>query len=303
MGLAPRRPVRNTADVISVVVPAHNESTVVGRLLSGLLSDAKPGEFDIVVVANGCTDDTARIAAGYGTAVSVQSLATASKAAALRVGDHCAAGFPRLYVDADVELDTAGARALAAALAQPGVLAVAPRREMVLDGRPRTVRWYYEFWQELPVVANGLFGRGVIGVDAEGKARLGEVPDVLGDDLAASLAFPVGQRRVVADATVRVHAPRTFADLIRRRVRSVTATTQLATGSAVAGGAGGAVAGGASARTSRSDLLGVVRRRPSMALRLPVFLAVTLISRARARRRIAAGDYTTWLRDASSREA
>ncbi|HEY2672514.1 MAG TPA: glycosyltransferase family 2 protein [Rugosimonospora sp.] len=277
--------------MISVVIPAHNESAVIGRLLTGLLADAHPNEFDIVVVANGCTDHTAEVAAGFGDAVNVLSSPVPSKHAALRLGDAKAAGFPRLYVDADVELSTDGARALADALNEPGVLAVAPRREMVLDRRPFAVRWYYEFWQDLPVVREGLFGRGVIGVNAAGKERLGTVPDVMGDDLAASVAFEPAQRRIVTGATVRVHAPRTSMDLVRRRTRSVTSTEQLAQRTSAVD----------SARTTRADLLGVVRRRPAMALRLPVFLGFTLMARRQAERRVAAADFTTWDRDESSR--
>jgi Glycosyl transferase family 2 len=279
--------------VISVVIPAHNEAAVIGRLLTGLLADARPDEFDIIVVANGCTDSTAEVAAGFGAAVNVLSTPVPSKFAALRLGDEKAAGFPRLYVDADVELDTAGARALADVLAEPGVLAVAPEREMVLTRRPLVVRWYYDLWQELPVVRAGLFGRGVIGVNAAGKQRLGQIPDVMGDDLAASVAFAPAERRVVAGATVRVHAPRTAADLLRRRTRSVLSTEQLAGRQPSKAAAG--------ARTGRADLLGVARRRPGMALRLPVFLGVTALARRRAARRIAAGDFTTWDRDESSR--
>jgi glycosyltransferase involved in cell wall biosynthesis len=264
---------------------------VIGRLLRGLLRDAEPGEFDVVVVANGCTDDTAEVAAGFGPDVTVLTTPVPSKFAALRLGDDKARDFPRLYVDADVELGTADARALADALDEPGVLAVAPERELALDRRPPSVRWYYQFWERLPVVRAGLFGRGVIGVNAEGKKRLGEIPDVLGDDLAASVAFEQPQRRVVARARVRVHAPRTRADLVRRRIRSLTATAQLAQRTE-------AVAG---ARTTRADLLTVVRKDPRMALRLPVFLGITALSRRGAQRQIRAGDYTTWLRDESSR--
>jgi glycosyltransferase involved in cell wall biosynthesis len=278
--------------VISVVIPAHNESAVIGRLLTGLLSDARPGEFDVVVVANGCTDDTAAVAEAYGLSVTVVTTPVPGKAAAMRLGDERARGFPRLYVDADVELTTKDARALAEALTEPGVLAVAPGRQLVLDRRPLTVRWYYQFWERLPVVRSGLFGRGVIGVNAAGKERLGELADVIGDDLLASVSFTASERRVVTGSTVLVHAPRTSADLVRRRIRSATATAQV----------GQRTSAGDSARTRRADLVDVVRKDPAMALRLPVFLGVTVVSRARARRRVRSGDFVTWLRDESSRQ-
>jgi glycosyltransferase involved in cell wall biosynthesis len=280
--------------VISVVTPAHNEASVISRLLTTLLADVHPDEFHVLVVANGCSDETARIAAAFGPRVSVVSTPIASKSHALQLGDARARGFPRLYVDADVELRTEDARALARALDEPGVLAVAPRRIHVLDGRPLAVRWYYDIWQRLPVVQDGLFGRGVFGVDEGGHRRLAAMPQAISDDLIASVAFAPSERRVVVDAQVVVHTPRTVRDLIRTRVRALTGTVQLQRQlpEAVAG-----------ARTTRGDLLAIVRRRPAMAARMLVFLAITGLVRLKARRAIRAGDFTTWLRDDSSRTA
>jgi glycosyltransferase involved in cell wall biosynthesis len=280
--------------VISVVIPAHNEAPVIGRLLRGLLAGASPGELQVVVVPNGCTDDTERTAAAFGDPVLVVPLEAPGKYAALRAGDSRATGTEVIYLDADVELTADDARHLAAALREPGVLAAAPERVVATGRSSWPVRWYYDIWQELPVVRDGLFGRGVIAVSPEGRQRLHELPDVMGDDLAASVAFTAAERRVVRDARVVVHPPRTLADLIRRRVRSVTATTQLQQARP------GTVD---SARTSRADLLGILRRRPAAAPKLAMFLAVTAVCRWRARRPIRSGDFTTWLRDESSRAA
>ena len=63
-----------------------------------------PGELDVVVVCNGCTDQTAELARSCGYQVRVVELASASKPAALRIGDAAALAFPRLYLDADVIL-------------------------------------------------------------------------------------------------------------------------------------------------------------------------------------------------------
>jgi glycosyltransferase involved in cell wall biosynthesis len=276
--------------VISVVIPAHNESRGIRRLLEGLLLDAEPGEFDIVVVPNGCTDDTAEVATSYRDVRAVE-WPIPSKSAALRVGNEHAKSFPRLFVDADVELTTGDVRALAAALEQPGVLAVAPQRVMAHTGGAWPVRWYYDVWSELPTVRSGLYGRGVIGVSEEGYERVAALPDVMGDDLAASVAFTEAERRIVSTASVVVHAPRTMGDLIRRRVRSQTVVTQMAT----------VMPAAAEARTSSRNLLEILRRRPLLAPKMAVFLAVTLVARSRARQHIQRGDFSTWLRDESSR--
>src|SRR5439155_20647915 len=137
----------------------------------------------------------------------------------------------------DVEVGAADLRALAAAVSEPGVYAAAPERVCALDGRPWTVRWYYEFWQRLPGPRAGLFGRGVVAVSEEGHKRLAGLPPALRDDLAASVAFEADERRVVPEARVVVHTPRTARDLIRRRARSITGTVQLEQRSADVAGA------------------------------------------------------------------
>jgi glycosyltransferase involved in cell wall biosynthesis len=72
--------------VVTVIVPAHNEARVIGRLLGQLASAARPGEFDVIVVANGCTDDTAQVAAASGPMIRVLSIPVPSKREALLAG-------------------------------------------------------------------------------------------------------------------------------------------------------------------------------------------------------------------------
>ncbi|MEO3807822.1 glycosyltransferase [Sphaerisporangium sp. B11E5] len=285
----------------SVVIPAHNEGRVIGRLLESLLRQAEPGEFDVVVVANGCDDDTAEVARGHGARV--VETPVPSKREALRLGDEAATSFPRVYVDADVQVSTADVRALRDALAATGTLAAAPERALVLRDRPWPVRAYYAVWTRLPAVREGLFGRGVIAVSEAGNRRIMDLPPVMGDDLAASLAFTPGERRVVTGARAVIHPPRTLGDLMRRRVRAVTVVAEIEQGElggrAEAGGQGPGPA--REARTGARDLLAIARRAPWLAPHLAVFLAVTLVARARARKAVRAKDYTTWLRDESSR--
>jgi Glycosyl transferase family 2 len=278
--------------VISVVIPAHNESSVIGRLLTGLLADARSDELHIVVVANGCSDDTAAIAAAYGPRVQVVSTPIASKSHALELGETHAQGFPRLYVDADVELRTRDALALADALREPGVLAVAPERIHMMDRRSLIVRSYYDVWERMPTVRNGLFGRGVFGVNEAGHRRLATMPSAISDDLIASVAFDPSERRIVTGARVVVHPPRTAGALIRTRVRALTGTVQLQRQLPESV---------AAARTTWTDLLGILRARPTAAPRMLVFLSVTALTRLKARRAIRSGDFTTWLRDDSTR--
>ncbi|MFG2264283.1 glycosyltransferase [Streptomyces sp. NPDC048720] len=278
----------------SIVIPAHNEERVLGRLLDSLLADPSGDETDIVVVCNGCTDDTARIAARRGPRVRVVEIPVPSKHAALRAGDDHARGFPRIYVDADVVLTAADVRALAGPLDDAsGILATAPERQLPLAACAWPVRAYYRAWQRLPAVREGLFGRGVIAVSEAGYARIAALPPLMADDLAASLAFAPGERLVVGAARVVIQPPRTWPDLVRRRIRAAVSTAQVERHRDPRE---------ASARTGRADLLALVREDPRLLVGVVVLVATAVVARWRARKAIAAEDFGTWLRDESSRQ-
>lgn len=288
----------------SIVVPAHNEGRVIGRLLDSLLAGGPADEIDIVVVCNGCTDDTAQVAAARGDRVRVVEVPVPSKHAALRAGDAHARGFPRLYVDADVVLGPADVRALTAPLdGSSEILATAPGRDVPLAGCPWRVRAYYRVWTRLPAVREGLFGRGVIAVSEQGYARIAALPAVMADDLAASLAFAPQERLVVDEARVVVQPPRTWADLMRRRIRSATSSAQLESVQKQEQGDGaGPGPDRPSARTSRADLGALLRSEPALLPSVVVFLAAAVAARRGSAKAIRTQDFGTWLRDESSRQ-
>lgn len=304
----------HTSGVTSIVIPAHNEGRVIGRLLDALLAEAPASTppstsgLDIVVVCNGCTDDTAAVAGARGPLVRVVEIPTPSKHTALRVGDEHALGFPRLYVDADVVVGAADVRALTGALAAgPELLAAAPGRDIPLAGCAWPVRAYYQVWQRLPAVREGLFGRGVIAVSEAGHARIAALPPLMADDLAASLAFAPGERRVVEAARVSVHPPRTWADLIRRRVRAATSSAELEAFQASRAAASldtlpGDAPPAPSARTGLGDLRALLRSRPQLLPGVVVFAVAAIAARRGSRKAIRTGDFSTWLRDESSRQ-
>jgi glycosyltransferase involved in cell wall biosynthesis len=277
---------------VSVVIAAHNEEAVLGRCLRRLLDGTRPGEFEVVVVANGCTDGTADIARSI-PGVRVVELATASKPAALNAGDAVAAGFPRIYLDADVELSAAGARLLAAevdgAPAGSPVLAATPRRVLDTAGRPLPVRAYYAVNRRLPAFRDALFGRGAIALSRTGRARFDRFPEVIADDLYLDSLYLPGEKREVAEVTTVVITPRRTGDLLRRlaRVRAGNAALRT-TGDRV--------------RRSRrtSWLVDVVLPRPWLLPAGACYAALTLAAEVAARR---SANRATWGRDESSRSA
>ncbi|KUN80581.1 glycosyl transferase [Streptomyces bungoensis] len=279
----------------SIVIPAHNEARVIGRLLDSLLAGLPEDDTDVVVVCNGCTDDTARIAAERGPRVRVVETPVPSKHAALRTGDDHARGFPRVYVDADVVIPGTDVLALTEHLhdATSGILATAPERQIPLAASAWRVRAYYRVWQRLPAVREGLFGRGVIAVSKAGHDRIAALPPLMADDLAASLAFAAEERRVVGAARVVIQPPRTWRDLIKRRIRAAVSTAQVEEHQRPEE---------PSARTSTADLTALLRAEPTLLPGVVVFLAAAVAARRGAARAIRAQDFGTWLRDESSRQ-
>jgi glycosyltransferase involved in cell wall biosynthesis len=119
--------------MISVIIPAHNEAAVIGRCLAPLTSGPAAGKLEIVVVANGCTDDTAARAETY-PGVHVIDTSVPGKGHALNLGDSHATGFPRFYVDADIELSYDAIRAVGRVLERGDALVAAPASRSTWPG-------------------------------------------------------------------------------------------------------------------------------------------------------------------------
>jgi glycosyltransferase involved in cell wall biosynthesis len=278
--------------VTSIVIAAHNEAAVLGRCLDALLAEAAPGEFDVTVVANGCTDDTAGIA-GARPGVRVIELATAGKAAALNAGDAAASGFPRIYLDADIVLTTAAARAVGDALGGEALAATVGRR-LDLSGRPLPVRAYFAVHGRLPVFRDGLFGRGVVALSEAGRARFERFPELVADDLFLDSLFSDAEKRHVTSYAARVATPRRTGDLVRRLVRVRSGNAKMR-----AAAASGEVATPVRPAARLSWLRDVVLPRPWLAPAAVCYVAITVAAAVSARR---TADGAAWARDESSRQ-
>jgi biofilm PGA synthesis N-glycosyltransferase PgaC len=103
-----RPPRRRTVAKLLVLVPAHNEADTIANTLHALLTQSRPAD-RIVVIADNCTDDTAKIARGYrGVTVMETAGNTDKKVGALIQGwRRYQAGYDYIAgVDADTVLDT-----------------------------------------------------------------------------------------------------------------------------------------------------------------------------------------------------
>lgn len=197
-----------------------------GRCLQGFVPDLAPGEAEVVVVANGCHDDTAERARQF-PGVRVVERATASKVGALNAGDADCSVFPRIYLDADITVSAAALRAVAAALPARVPAVASPTMAVELAGRPWSVRSWYRAFAELPYSQDRLVGLGFYALSDAGRARFGVFPEVTADDLFVSSLFARDERTVLADHTFTVQAPRDLRSLVRVRTRVASGNAQL----------------------------------------------------------------------------
>jgi glycosyltransferase involved in cell wall biosynthesis len=213
--------------VVSIVIPAHNEAAVLADNLARLLAGTEPGEFDVIVVPNGCTDQTASVARSCG--VRVIDCTTPGKVNALRLGDDACLTFPRVYLDADVELTAESVRALVAAAAQPGVLACAPVPTLNLDGVRPLARRMHRVHEQLIAPRRALAGVGVYVLTEAGHPRVFPMrPDLISDDGWVHGSFEPHERAVVRQARSVVRPARTVRAHLNRRVRVRQGNRQLA---------------------------------------------------------------------------
>lgn len=189
---------------LSVLIPAHNEAALIGACLSALLaSDPVPGPVEVIVIANGCRDDTAARAKAHGAAVAargwalqVLDLPEGGKTGALNAGDAAAQYGARLYLDADVTMTPALLGQIMEALDTE-----APRYAsgtLTIARAARAVsRAYARIWAEVPFMREGVPGAGLFAVNAAGRARWDAWPGIISDDTYARLLFAPEERRRV----------------------------------------------------------------------------------------------------------
>jgi glycosyltransferase involved in cell wall biosynthesis len=281
----------------SVIIPAHNEESVIERCLEALTSPAiktsTPYRFEIAVVCNGCTDETAKVALKFPD-VTVIEIPESSKVAALNVGDNSVAAFPRIYLDADSELSNHSARSLLRTAAEhPGPAILSATVQLDMSRCSILARSYARCARRTSFGELGIIGRGLYCLNAAGRKRFERFPDVLGDDLFAASLFDTGEQVIDTGATVIIRPAGDLRSLIRVRTRMYYGNLEAA------------LAGVRSVSPERGwrNLAYAARRARSATdlLGVAVYAGVNLVAKRRAATMIRAGLSPRWERDESSR--
>jgi glycosyltransferase involved in cell wall biosynthesis len=279
--------------MISVIVPAHNESSVIERTLGAITNGASSAILEVIVVCNGCRDDTARKAREFAFPTRVIETQLANKAHALNLGDEAALFFPRVYVDADVSVTFDVLRALANRLERGDVHAVAPQPYVALAQCSRLVKAYYNIRARLPSSREGIGGSGVYALSETGRSRFGQFPNVTADDGFVRIQFKPDERETLVSFSSIVFAPHRIKDLLAIRTRAYYGSVELSRVYPESW-----KNRGLNNNRALLDLL----RTPSLWLGVLIYLSVNILARAKTHlyfRKQA----SVWERDNTSRSA
>lgn len=277
--------------MISVIIPAHNESSVIARTLRAITDGVPAGELDVIVVCNGCSDDTALVARRFHPLVRVIETEIASKTHALNLGDEAARCFPRVYADADVVITVEAIRILARRLERSDLLVVAPTPRFDLAGCSWPVRACYHVRSLLPSAREGIGGSGVYALSEAGRRRFREFPAVTADDGYVRIQFQLEERETLRSVSSTVFPPRTIKDLIAQKTRAHYGSFQLAS-----------LFPRLWENRGESNHESLIRlfRHPRLWCELGIYCLVTTIAKRRAKNRLGR-NALTWDRDNTSR--
>jgi FkbM family methyltransferase len=212
----------NSGVVASVIIPAHDERDAIARQLEALTRQVECPKFEVIVVANRCSDDTIDVSRSFAGQLDLHVLEaddSASAAYARNVGARHASGEYFLFCDADDEVRPEWVSGMVEGLASGRADFVAGSIEL---DRSRLPTWIYH-WRYFDRVKNGIFVNrqplpifmtASLGVSRSAFTSVGgfdeSFPGAAGEDVhfVRSL-FRSGQRLGPAHRAKVLYSPRT----------------------------------------------------------------------------------------------
>ncbi len=267
----------------SVIIPAHNEAAIIGSTLDSVLASTNIDALDVVVVCNGCTDDTAQIAASHGPKVRVIETPVGSKAKALELGRQATPDQIRIYLDADITITPDVCESVIATLSQPGIHGSAPAIELAEPAvASRFLRWYAAIWRQAPYFHRELIGSGFYALSAEAQDRIGEWPTIIADDLVALCHLGVDERRTAPRGSFTHTLPSSLREVLGAEVRREAGRIEFEQWAAEAGRS-------VAEEDPGGRWLTQFLTKPKHWLGLGLYVGVKVLAKQRAKRQLAAG--------------
>ena len=211
----------------SVIVPVRNEALMLSKTAPSLREATKGLPAEIIYVLNATDDESATIIAGcFGDQACILETPKPGKARALRIGDRAASRSLRIYLDADVLVQSDTIKVVLATLCSGEADLVAPRVKVNLQGLGGFSLRVTRVWADQISRRQDAF-MGCIGMSAAGLDARGEWPDVLADDDWARSRIPPSRRRILETTYIEISLPRDVLSWIKVRARWIRGTRQL----------------------------------------------------------------------------
>ncbi|MEW6983297.1 glycosyltransferase family 2 protein [Colwelliaceae bacterium 6471] len=280
--------------MISIIIPAHNEAKLIGETIDNILMDNHLSDCEIIVVCNGCTDDTAQVANNYwlnnGLVKSNQNISfhllntpIPSKTNALNLGIQHAKYSPIVLLDADILIDGLDIIKLVEHLYKSKLLAVSPRVKFDSKQSSLMVKAYYKVascsnYNQFHRLSN------VIALSKEGVKRVGLFPELIADDEYLRRQFTVSEYSTVEYLHFTFICPKNLSNLLNVLTRVERGNLQL-------------------------RLLDIVDRTgaklkgfsPYPLIFKPLFLVCKVYAKIKAKYQYKRGNIVQWERDESNR--
>jgi glycosyltransferase involved in cell wall biosynthesis len=215
----------NAAIPVSVVIPARNAAATLPGVLAALGDQTAPSEsFEVIVVDDGSTDETAAVAEGSGVARLVRAGGHRTQASARNLGVAEARGEVIAFLDADCVPDRTWIEEGRTRMGRDDADLLAGRIDMALDSRPSAaalVAVTHGFDQER-YVADGFAAGGNLWVGRALFEELGGFPPLPSDEDRefTRRATRSGAALRYAPSVRVVHPARSLAEQVRRSYRS-----------------------------------------------------------------------------------
>lgn len=291
-------------NAFTVIIPAHNEAQVIERCLLTMEANSTPSDLmQVIVAANGCSDETAAIARRVAPSATVIEQKVGSKTLAMNAARALATNPVCIFLDADVKCSHRSLRAVARILGEPGVMAASPSIRIDLSRSNALVKSYYKVWMRLPYITDRLVGSGCFGLSQAAMERLGSFPEIIGDDILVRSVFSYEERRNLHEDSdgspvfFEVSPPRVLRDQVRvetrRRIGNEQVDQLLANHNKSANNRG---------NNSISDILNT-RKMGASWLDIAVYIAAKFAIILKVKYSSALGTTPRWERDLAAREA
>lgn len=209
----------------TIIVPAHNESTVIKDCLDSIVD--QKGVDQVIVVCNGCTDDTVDIVRQNYPDVRCLDIEKPSKTNALNEAEKYILSYPVFYIDADTILSPNTVFHIAQALENSPIMLAAPTPDVDTSQSTWAVKQFYKIWLNLPYINDGVIGTCSFILTEKGRSRFDKFPDIINDDGFVRCCFDTHERANIPGCKINIRAPKNLYSLIKIKTRARLGNMQL----------------------------------------------------------------------------